>query len=281
MKVNENCAQCLYKRQQKLTDNQAYLAEIRSIIDNRTEYDTSPYLVYLFNNIYEKYFGKRFSYAELKRKFNDLVLSMEPALRERITSAQDSLEKAFIFARVGNYIDFGAMNDVDEETFISLFDDAGLSENDLRTYDSFIRQCKDAGSFLLIADNCGEIVLDKLLLEELKKAFPQMKMTVMVRGGEVLNDASPEDAYYVGIDKVAAVIPNGLPISGTVPDKLSDEAKFAVRNADVILAKGQGNYESLSGQGIHVFYSFLCKCPLFTEKFNVPKLTGMFIEELG
>ena len=180
---------------------------------------------------------------------------------------------------VGGYIDFGALSAVDEKTFLSLLESDSLSDNDLQTFESFTGQCKTAGSLLLLADNCGEIVLDKLFLEQLKKQYPQLKLSVMVRGGEVLNDATVEDAEYAGIGSVAEIISSGIGVSGTVYKMLSNEAKSALDNADVILSKGQGNYEALSGQGRHIFYSFLCKCERFTTKFDVPKLTGMFVEE--
>lgn len=131
----------------------------------------------------------------------------------------------------------------------------------------------------MICDNCGEIVLDKLMLEQLKKRFPQLSIKAMVRGGDVLNDATSEDAHYVGLDNVADIISNGEAIAGTIYEMLTDEAKGVLDTSDIILAKGQGNYESMSGQGRHIFYEFLCKCDLFTTRFNVPKLTGMFIEE--
>ena len=117
------------------------------------------------------------------------------------------------------------------------------------------------------------------MLEQLKKRFPQLTVRAMVRGGDVLNDATAEDARYVGLDTVAEIVSNGEAIAGTISEMLSDDAKQVLDNSDVILAKGQGNYESMSGQGRHVFYEFLCKCDLFTTRFSVPKLTGMFIEE--
>ena len=98
-------------------------------------------------------------------------------------------------------------------------------------------------------------------------------------GGEVLNDATVTDALYTGIDRIADIISNGLPIAGTVYELLPDAARESFDAADVILAKGQGNYESLRDQGFHIFYSFLCKCSLFTDRFQVPAMTGMFIEE--
>lgn len=281
MRIIESCAKCLYDKQKHLTDNQEYLAEIKEIIDNRGEEDTSPFLVYRFALVYEKYFGKRSAYGEIKKKFNDLVLSMEHQIAQKIEAADDPVRTALAYARVGNYIDFGAMKDVEEEVFLSLLEDAKWNERETHVYESFIAQCETAKKFLLISDNCGEIVLDKLFLKSLKKRFPNLSLTVLVRGSEVLNDATPEDAAYVGIDQVANVISNGMPIAGTVYDMLPDDAKSALDEADVILAKGQGNYESLSRQERHIFYSFLCKCELFTERFSVPKLVGVFVEEMN
>lgn len=280
MRITESCAQCLYDKQKHLTDNEEYLAEIRHLLDRRKKNDTSPYMVYLFNQVYEKHFGKYASYKDIKKKYNDLVLSIEDTIRDKIDCSENSIAMALVYARIGNYIDFGAMNNVDEEMFLSLFDNATLQDRDREVTEAFIKQCKNAHNFLLITDNCGEIVLDKLFLEQLHKSFPKLKINVLVRGGEVLNDATEEDAKYVGIDKVGEVISNGLPIAGTIYELLPAAAKAIMDNADVILAKGQGNYESLCGQGKHIFYSFLCKCELFTNRFHVPKLTGIFMEEL-
>lgn len=279
MRVIESCAKCLYDKQEKMVRQPEYLSEIRQIIENRDEDDTAPYLVYLFNGVYERYFGKKQPYTAIKKQYNDLVLSMEDSLRAKIEEAEDPLVTAFSYARIGNYIDFGAMNQVDENTFLSLFDKAQMHERDLSVMQSFLEECSQAKEFLLLADNCGEIVLDKLFLEQLRKKFPQLHVSVMVRGKEVLNDATMEDALYVGIDRVAEVVSNGNAVAGTVYDMLVEEAKKRMDIADVILSKGQGNYETLSNQGFHIFYSFLCKCDLFTSRFEVPRLTGIFVEE--
>ena len=121
--------------------------------------------------------------------------------------------------------------------------------------------------------------MDKLFLEQLRKRFPELSITIMVRGAEVINDATLEDAEYVGLDKMGRIVTNGDAVSGTVYELLSDEARQVLDSADVILAKGQGNYESLCRQGRHIFYSFLCKCDLFMARFDVPRLTGIFTEE--
>lgn len=279
MRISQSCAECLYNRQKNKTYNTEYLAEIKALLDNRKETDTSPYMVYLFNKVHVRYFGKGADYSAIKKQYNDLVLAMEDSLRHEINSAEEPLAKAMMMSRAGNYIDFGAMNSVDRDEFLSLFSNTEMREDDRKTYVSFLRECTDAKTFLLICDNCGEIVLDKLMLEQLKLRFPHLTVRAMVRGDNVLNDATAEDAKYVGLDTEAEIISNGEAVAGTIYEMLPDEAKNVLDNSDVILAKGQGNYESLSGQGRHIFYEFLCKCELFTSRFNVPKLTGIFIEE--
>lgn len=279
MRISQSCAECLYNRQKNKTDNTEYLAEIKALLDNRKETDTSPYMVYLFNKVHVRYFGKGADYSAIKKQYNDLVLAMEDSLRHEINSAEEPLAKAMMMSRAGNYIDFGAMNSVDRDEFLSLFSNTEMREDDRKTYESFLRECTDAKTFLLICDNCGEIVLDKLMLEQLKLRFPHLTVRAMVRDDNVLNDATAEDAKYVGLDTEAEIISNGEAVAGTIYEMLPDEAKNVLDNSDVILAKGQGNYESLSGQGRHIFYEFLCKCELFTSRFNVPKLTGIFIEE--
>ncbi len=271
----------MYDRQCQKTDNKEYLAEIKRILDNRPGDITSAQLVAEFNRLHEEYLGPLPSFKEVKKQYNDLVLSMESELRKKIESSSDPLATSIVMARIGNYIDFAALNDVNEETFLSLFTDTDMREDEKDVYKSFYLQCAKAHNFLLITDNCGEIVLDKLMLEQIKKRFPCLSIVVMVRGGEASNDATKEDALYVGMDSIAKVITNGERIAGTVYSLLPDEAKRAVDCADVILAKGQANYESFAGEGRHAFYTLLCKCDLFINRFNVPKLTGVFVEDFG
>ena len=279
MRISESCAKCLYDKQTNKSDNAEYLAEVRAILDNRAEDDTSPYMVYLFNKAHMKYFGQGADYKDIKKKYNDLVLGMENDLRSEIENSADPLAKSLTMSRIGNYIDFGAMNYVDQNEFMKLFKDTELHERDIPVYESFIKTCEAGKNFLLVCDNCGEVVLDRLMIEQLKKRFPQLTVKALVRGGEVLNDATEDDAHYTGLDKVAEIVSNGDAIAGTVYDMMPAEARTALDEADVILSKGQGNYESLSGHDRHVFYAFLCKCELFTSRFEVPLLTGMFVEE--
>ena len=279
MNVNESCAACMMAKQRKRSSDPEFLAEVRRLLENRRETDCSPYMGYLFNEAYARRFGRSEDYRPIKRRYNDLVLGMEDRLRVRINAAPDPLAAALVLARIGNYVDFGALENVDEDTLLSLFDDLSLSARDADAYASLLRACAAGRRFLLICDNCGEIALDRLFLEQLRLRFPHLELTAMVRGGEVSNDATAEDAEYVGIHRLARIVSNGMPIGGTIYETLPPEAREALDEADVILAKGQGNYESLAGQGRHAFYAFLCKCDLFVNRFQVPRLTGMLVEE--
>lgn len=284
MRVIPSCEACLYERQEarvrEFIDQQnakAYLQEIRNILKNRKEDDSAPYMIYLFNLAYEKFFGENDSYAEVKKQYNTLVLSMEDEIEKKIIESDEPLKTAFIYAQIGNYIDFGAMNHVEQDVFIKMLEQKSQAGVDEETYQLFLDKCKCAKRFLLLCDNCGEIVLDKLFVRQLKKTFPNLQIHVMVRGAEALNDATMEDAIFCKMNEEATVISNGNGVAGTVRALLSDEARTVFDDADVVLSKGQGNYESMADCQRDAFYSFLCKCDLFTTRFQVPKLTGMFV----
>lgn len=286
MHITESCVTCLYNRQaqrvnhcQDSTKKAAFLSEIKTALDERAADACSPYMVYVFNQIYAKYFEITDEYSDIKKEYNTLVMSLEDKIEEKINASSNPLETAAIYARTGNYIDYGAVRDVDHETFLSLLDESRKLGLDTQVWQSFCRKCENGSHFLLLCDNCGEIVLDKLFIRQLKKSFAHLEISAMVRGGNVLNDATLEDAAYCGMAEEASVIPSGIALAGTIPDMLAPNALKVLQNANVILAKGQGNYESMAGNGIPAFYSFLCKCDLFISRFQVPRFTGMFIEE--
>ena len=286
MRIHSMCICCLIDKQQRRLlrfkdedKNTAYMKEIAKIIGDSDEEASAPYLIYLFNQVYRQYFGEVKDYSEIKKEYNAYVLSMEDALYEEILNADDPLAQAVIYSRIGNYIDFGAMQNVEKKVFLELFQDEKKNVLDRAVYEDFLEDCRKGKKFLLLADNCGEIVLDKLFLKELQKRFPHLELCVMVRGEEALNDATMEDAKETGICSVAKVIPNGNGAAGTVEKMLSEEAKEALDQADVILSKGQANFESLSGCGRNIYYSFLCKCDWFSGRFNVERNTGMFLRE--
>ena len=286
MRLNSMCIRCLVDKQEagiaKFKDeekNTAYMKEIAKIIGESDDEASSAYLVYLFNQVYRRYFGEVKDYSEIKKEYNSYVLAMEDELYQEIGEAKDPLAQSIVYARIGNYIDFGAMQHVERAEFLELFQEKEKNLLDQSVYEDFLKDCQKGKNFLLLADNCGEIVLDKLFLRELKKRFPHLILSVMVRGEEVLNDVTIKDAEETGICTVAKVVSNGNGVGGTVVDMLSEEARQVLDQADVMPAKGQANFETLHGCGRNIYYSFLCKCDWFSGRFGVEKYTGMFLRE--
>ena len=286
MKVSAECMHCLVKRQaeniKKYPDEEKkaeYLGKVLGIIANGAAEEPAPVLLSHIGRLHEAYFGKPFSFDELKKGYNAMLMEKEEEIRQKISRADDPLALALRFSQIGNYIDFGALGSVDDDKlrgFLGQAETLLLSED---AYLNFTEKLKTAKKLVFLTDNCGEIVLDKLLLETITKAYPHLECTVIVRGEPVLNDATMEDALQVGIDACGKVIPNGTNIAGTYIPWLSAEAKAEMDEADILIAKGQGNFESLHGCGLNIYYLFLCKCQWFMERFGLPQYSGVFINE--
>jgi hypothetical protein len=130
-----------------------------------------------------------------------------------------------------------------------------------------------------LTDNAGEIVLDKIFIEVIKSHYPNLNVEVIVRGKPVYNDATITDANIIRLCSLVPVIQNGTDIPGTQLDMINDESLKTINHADLIISKGQGNFETLGGCGKNIYYIFLCKCGLFTQRFNMEKYTGIFTNE--
>ena len=287
MKVSAECMHCLVKRQanniKKYSDEEKraeYLGKVLGIIANNAAEEPAPVLLSHIGRLHEEYFGKPFSFDELKKGYNAMMLEKENEIRGKIGKAQDPLALALRFAQIGNFIDFGAMDSVDDAKLMEFLEQAETLPLSEDTYAKFTENLKTAKKLVYMTDNCGEVVLDKLLLETIAGIAPHVEKTIIVRGEPVLNDATMEDALQVGIEACGKVIPNGTNIAGTYIPWLSAEAKQAMEEADLLISKGQGNFESLHGCGLNIYYLFLCKCQWFMERFGLPQYSGVFINEL-
>ena len=286
MKVSAECMHCLVKRQadniKKYPDEEKkaeYLGKVLGIIANNAAEEPAPVLLSHIGRLHEEYFGKPFSFDELKKGYNAMMLEKENEIRGKIGKAQDPLALALRFAQIGNFIDFGAMDSVDDGKLMEFLEQAETLPLSEDTYAKFTENLKTAKKLVYMTDNCGEVVLDKLLLETIAGIAPHVEKTIIVRGEPVLNDATMEDALQVGIEACGKVIPNGTNIAGTYIPWLSAEAKQAMEEADLLISKGQGNFESLHGCGLNIYYLFLCKCQWFMERFGLPQYSGVFINE--
>jgi hypothetical protein len=199
-------------------------------------------------------------YQAVKKKSNDLSLALYPELKERVSRSSDPLLTAIRIAAAGNVVDFGPNLAIDLRTSI---EQALANTLNQFAYHALKKKLNTVNNVLYLGDNAGEIVCDKILIEELIKRGKHV--TFVVRGRPVLNDATMEDASYVGLDRIATVIANGSDAPGTTLADCSPEFFRAFRDASLIISKGQGNFEGLSGVRAPIFFLFKVKCPVVAQ----------------
>ena len=276
----------MYRRQmERLPKNESrekqkeYMARVKQLIDESGPKDRAPVVTERISRLHQEYFKTLFSFETLKKQYNACMMQKEPEIRKKIEDSDDPLRTALLYARAGNYIDFGAMGKVEDEKLEALLQRVSEESLDESEYEAFQRKLKTATSLAYLTDNCGEIVMDKLLLEQILKSYPQCEVNVIVRGTAVLNDATMEDAKMTGVDSLVNVYGNGTGIAGTSLKHIRPEVRTLIETSDVIISKGQGNFETLYGCGLPVFYLFLCKCSWFVKRFGLPFYEGVMIQE--
>ena len=268
MKLNPFCMCCAVNKQEKsirrfsdMDRKTEYMKKVMGVLANAAEEDCAPSISQNLKELYSSFWDQpEEDYSRIKHEFNRLMLDVEDSVEKKIRQSADPLETALVYARIGNYIDFAALAEVSPEVILSLLDSENKDPLDPEEYGRFLEELHQAKKLVYITDNCGEIVLDKLAVRILKEQYPDLDITVLVRGFPTVNDATLEDAEETGMTAVAKVMGNGSNVCGTWFPGISPEAKELLDSADILLAKGQGNFETLNGCGLNIYYLFLCKC---------------------
>ena len=218
--------------------------------------------------------------AEDRKRSNAFVVERLDAIRSRVAAEKDPVYAGLQYAVLGNYLDFATLGDkIDFKNFDTMLDKARDMDLDKAAVAEFAADLEKGKKLLILTDNAGEIGFDRVLAEVLQQQYPHLEITFCVRGFPVANDATREDAQAVGI--TFPIIDSGNAVGGTAEELLSPEAKKALDEADVILAKGMGNTESMWGCGRNIYYAFLIKCQRFVEVFNAPMMQAMFLKDKG
>ena len=256
-----------------------YLRRMLAAMAEAPEDMDSALLGAISDEYMQEIFGLDPNRLKAEKEFsNRFALDRVEDVKSRIDGASDPLYAALQFSVLGNYLDFSALQgEVSFEALEKMLDSAADFDLDKDCYRQFCADLAAGKKLLYLADNAGEIVFDRLFAEQIQKTYPHLQITFCVRGSAVSNDATREDAEVAGI--TFPLIDNGTAIGGTVLSMVSQELKDAMNSADVILAKGMGNTESMYGCGYNVYYAFLVKCQRFIQVFNKPKLTPMFIRD--
>ncbi len=284
--MDAQCLMCHFRRNvetaRRLGDEATATAFARALMSLYLELPegaASPMAGPGTNRLFQRFYGldpDRF--REEKQRSNRFVMSRMAQIEETAENAENPLLAGLKLAILGNYLDFSALQgEVSFDKLDSLLQDALNMELDMQVYDRLCRELQAGKRLLYLTDNAGEIGFDRVFAQQIQKAFPHLQITFCVRGGPALNDATLEDAQAVGIP--FPVIGNGNCIAGTDLTQLSPEARKALKEADVILSKGQGNVETLLGCGYNIYYAFLIKCARFMDYYQKPKLTPMLVAE--
>jgi len=204
-------------------------------------------------------------YAAAKQCDNALALSLLPELRERISRSSEPFTSAVRFAIAGNVIDLGPKSNLSAEDIVRTVRQAEETpfSGDIEAFRSKVQR---APTILYLADNAGEIVLDRLLIE----ALGPERVTVAVRGTSVINDATLEDARTAELTGWVTVISNGSDAPGTVLTECNTEFRNRFEQSDLVISKGQGNFETLNNAPREIHFLFIVKCPVVAAQIGLP-----------
>jgi uncharacterized protein with ATP-grasp and redox domains len=279
MKTGLDCIPCFFRQAlaavRMATDDEIIqrrvLNSVSIMIPDLAIDVTPPEIAQQVYRIVYEITGNNDPYLEAKKCANKSALSLYTNMKDIVNYSNDTLETACKLAIAGNAIDLGAQ--AEYGSIYSIIEDSQGYQLDQEHYRQFKESVGQASLILYVADNAGEIVFDRILIEQLLQ-IKKSKIVVVVREKPIINDATLDDALQVGLNKVATIIINGSDAPATILSQCSPEMLRYYRAADLIISKGQGNYESLSGRSENIFFLLKVKCHVIARDsgFNVGSL---------
>ncbi|MHA1490083.1 MAG: damage-control phosphatase ARMT1 family protein [Promethearchaeota archaeon] len=229
----------------------------------------SPIIGKVAYNLVSEMLGEKDPYSSLKDEYNRLALDYYNEAKEIVDKAADPLFEAIIVAALGNTIDFAGQHEIDLIKDLKNFSPQNLIVND---YLEFKSSLENTNHLLIIGDNCGEIVFDKLLITTIRELYPDLEIIYSVRAAPIINDATLEDAEFVGMTELVPVIESSPTPGIDIPTSTKEFKKVFYQKGGIILSKGQGNFESLFQMDVpdkEIYYLLKAKCTLMERIFGV------------
>lgn len=250
------------------TDPAVHEAMIRDVLRWSSEMDLSlspPAFAQRIHRRLRELTGATDPYANEKKRHDEMAKGVLPALQRDVKKSDTPLLTAANFAIAGNIIDMGAKSGLTENDLVKAVEHGAENQliGDTAAFSDAIQQ---AERILYLCDNAGEIVFDTLLIKQLG---PE-RVTAAVRGKPIINDALMADARAAGLTEMITVIDNGSDAPGTLLEDCNDRFIEAFNSADLIISKGQGNFETLSESDRPIFFLFKAKCPVVAETVDLP-----------
>lgn len=202
-------------------------------------------------------------FKHLKEKYNAIALKLYPKLKELVQASENPFETAVKLSIVGNIIDFGIASCTQTIDVESAILGTLQQEPYINHISAFEKEIKKAETILYLGDNTGEIVFDKVFIEYLQTL--EKKITFVVRKYPIINDINYEDAVLVGLTEIVRVVDNGLDVPGTYLKESPAHLKHLFDTSDIIISKGQGNFETLSEVNYNIFFLFKAKCQVVSD----------------
>ncbi len=279
MKINLDCIPCFQRQALKavrmnISDQKTQehiLKDVMKILLNLDWSKTPPELAHIIHRYIRDKTKVDDPYKKVKKDSNDHALSLLPRLKTIVKESSDPLDTAVRISIAGNIMDFGALTHFNVEDTVNTILKKKFAIHDIQTLRKNILRARD---LLFFTDNAGEIVFDKLLLETIldlrKQENKDLRIIVVVKGGPIINDATLDDVKYVGFDQIKSIEYKTISIDDpdTGPERNSPEVKNWIKNFNVTIAKGQGNYESLS-ECKHIFFMLIAKCGVIASDLGV------------
>lgn len=269
MRTYFDCIPCFVRQTldsvRLITDNEKIqeqvMRKVLNLLSDMNFYQSPPAMAQKIHRTIRKLTGIKDPYMQMKNRFNKLALEMYPELRERLINSDEPLETAVRLAIAGNIIDLGVKTGLTEAQIEKTIAQSLTDPLDTKTLKEFRKATNQAKNILYLGDNAGEIVFDRLLIEQL----PAENITFVVKAHPIINDATIEDALIAGLTDIVHVIDNGSDAPGTILENCSQDFQRRFNEADLIIAKGQGNYETLSDVNKEIFFILRAKCPVIAR----------------
>jgi uncharacterized protein with ATP-grasp and redox domains len=216
-------------------------------------------------------------FEQVKKRQNEIALSLYGRMKQMVRESPSPLRAAARLAVIGNAIDCGVGIGTDIVPEIKKGLEQDLAVDDFAAFAALLRHAR---TLLYVCDNAGEILFDRIFVEEMRAACPTLQVVAAVKPKAILNDAMAEDARAVGLDAVATIITTGSEYIGAPLDRISPEMRRLVEGADIIISKGQGNFETLDTNSPKTFFLLKAKCELVAEELGVP-LNALVFQQGG
>lgn len=273
MQTQLECIPCFIRQSlealKQITDDEELIKRaLRRVLKESSEFDfslTPPEMGQIIHNIIRQESGHSDPYEKIKKRSIDCALELYDDISSEVNSSQDSFHSAIKYSIAGNIMDFALLSEWDDNRIEDSFKKAVTHTLDIEIIEELKNDLRAAKTVLVLGDNVGETVFDKILIENMPT---KAHIYYAVKNSPIINDATMKDAIESGLDEVSFIISNGYNAPGTILKKCSDKFMKIYKSSDVVIAKGQANFETLNLEDKKIYFLTQIKCKVIADKYG-------------